>query len=616
MQAAAATVAGWQDAEAQCSGSGSGINYSSRLERFETKHWDSQKNCSQREADIEAAAEEPLLGPNGSEDGTHQSIFGLPMVRPTSRIAVTTEGLTTLVDMTYTAFLVPICIAFNEPISWDWLGACDLAAGAIFTLAIFVQLHTGIIVRYNLQRKVVMCGATVARMHLFQGTMLIDIASALPAWIEVSFFLGWSSMPSGNVLRVLLCLRWLRMLRLVMFVQAQFVVNVLRNLGRRVLSWQFPLQILYLGDIMFCALVLTNLLGMAWVFTAVLEGTENSWMASVGDQNLAINGTRVDQYFAAVFFAMTTMSTNGYGDVVPKNTVERAVAIVIMMVGVLFFGYVISSLSVMLQMFSPEARRAVIFRDKINRVDSWMSYRHLPNTLRSDITGYYANSWVPQSEIQEAQLFEELPAFLRGEVATHLVGPILQELSLWQAMPERERWRLAALLHPQQLLPGHDLCQEGEFATGVWLLQEGELLAIKDAVRWERLSAPALVGEEALQAEGSPMRKCTFRAVGGCTLWGLDRKEVEPLLKVFPDMVASLSTRSTGSRILRSLNLQGLFPTEGGAAHNVSEMNDRSDDSSNGSGNHGFGPIADRGKRGKHPRGGAPHSEEEHLPGT
>ncbi len=28
-----------------------------------------------------------------------------------------------------------------------------------------------------------------------------------------------------------------------------------------------------------------------------------------------------------------------------------------------------------------------------------------------------------------------------------------------QAMPGEERWRLAALLHPRQLLPGHDLCQ-------------------------------------------------------------------------------------------------------------------------------------------------------------
>lgn len=28
-----------------------------------------------------------------------------------------------------------------------------------------------------------------------------------------------------------------------------------------------------------------------------------------------------------------------------------------------------------------------------------------------------------------------------------------------QALPESERWRLAAIMHPLQLLPGHDLTQ-------------------------------------------------------------------------------------------------------------------------------------------------------------
>ena len=37
----------------------------------------------------------------------------------------------------------------------------------------------------------------------------------------------------------------------------------------------------------------------------------------------------------------------------------------------------------------------MIFRDKINKVDAWMSYRQLPGSLRSDITGYYANSCSP-----------------------------------------------------------------------------------------------------------------------------------------------------------------------------------------------------------------------------
>ncbi len=48
----------------------------------------------------------------------------------------------------------------------------------------------------------------------------------------------------------------------------------------------------------------------------------------------------------------------------------------------------------------------MIFRDKINKVDAWMSYRQLPGSLRSDITGYYANSCSP--------LLPSLPSCVRA----------------------------------------------------------------------------------------------------------------------------------------------------------------------------------------------------------
>ena len=55
----------------------------------------------------------------------------------------------------------------------------------MFTASILGRLHTGVVVRYNLQRKVVMDGRMVARMYLFHGTMIADVASTLPSWLEV-----------------------------------------------------------------------------------------------------------------------------------------------------------------------------------------------------------------------------------------------------------------------------------------------------------------------------------------------------------------------------------------------------------------------------------------------
>ncbi len=41
----------------------------------------------------------------------------------------------------------------------------------------------------------------------------------------------------------------------------------------------------------------------------------------------------MDQYVAAIHFAMTTMATVGYGDVAPRTRTERLVAMIIMVIG-------------------------------------------------------------------------------------------------------------------------------------------------------------------------------------------------------------------------------------------------------------------------------------------
>ncbi len=44
-------------------------------------------------------------------------------------------------------------------------------------------------------------------------------------------------------------------LRFLLRLQAEFVANFMGQLGRKLLSWQVPLQTLYLVDIVFCGLV-------------------------------------------------------------------------------------------------------------------------------------------------------------------------------------------------------------------------------------------------------------------------------------------------------------------------------------------------------------------------
>ena len=50
-------------------------------------------------------------------------------------------------------------------------------------------------------------------------------------------------------------------------------------------------------------------------------------------------------YLAALYWTFTTMSTVGYGDITARTGLEQFLAIVLMLFGVVFFSFVIGSIS-------------------------------------------------------------------------------------------------------------------------------------------------------------------------------------------------------------------------------------------------------------------------------
>jgi hypothetical protein len=100
-------------------------------------------------------------------------------------------------------------------------------------------------------------------------------------------------------------------------------------------------------------------------FVALLEGYTFSWVnfyppfiQFYGDQDVAPFGgqvrlsqaeaqgiSKVWLYFAGCYWALTTVSTVGYGDISAVNTAELILSMAIQVLGVVFFGLLISTIS-------------------------------------------------------------------------------------------------------------------------------------------------------------------------------------------------------------------------------------------------------------------------------
>ncbi|KAK9812616.1 hypothetical protein WJX72_000666 [[Myrmecia] bisecta] len=480
------------------------------------------------------------------------SILGLPLIHPHSCITGIESIVMALVDATYSAFIVPIGVAFETGVNGvTWPVICDLVAGALFNLDIFILLHTGFVVTHNLRRKVIMNGPLIAWYYCRRGALITDVLSAIPFWAELGLIVIGNNHSRGPALQAFLALRLFRLVRLVRFIKGVFLQLGSRSGSR--FAKLISSSVIYFVLTVYAACALINLLGCIWYFTARREGLANSWLTSVAGQDLT-TASRLRQYVASIYYAMTTITTVGYGDITAHTAAEELVAIFIMFIGVLFFGFLIGSLGELLEQSSMAARRAAVLRNKFDDVEAWMRKRKLPREMCNEITSFYADIWARQADWKDEQFFAELPAATRSRVAGHMLRQVLQTSDIFRCLSSEARERIAGKVHPRMVSPGHDLCEQGEEADCMWILQEGDILSLRCGREVGVLEPPAVLGEAVILPELGRHRAFTFRAVTWCTVWELRLVDIRVLLNVYPELLDKM-VHAFMERLLKRIRL-------------------------------------------------------------
>lgn len=74
---------------------------------------------------------------------------------------------------------------------------------------------------------------------------------------------------------------------------------------------------------------------------------------------------------ASIYWAFTTMTTVGYGDLIVTTTLERAFCVFGMVVGATVFGYIVGNVSVMMESFDVQS---ALQTQKMDRVKVNIQY--------------------------------------------------------------------------------------------------------------------------------------------------------------------------------------------------------------------------------------------------
>lgn len=222
------------------------------------------------------------------------------------------------------------------------------------------------------------------------------------------------------------------------------------------------------------------------------------------------NGTPFFRYTAALYWSITTMATVGYGDIVAHSIPERWYALLTMLVGIGFFGYIVGNVASILA--------------SIDRMGSEYSDYVFDHRLGFD----------------DESFLKDLPNSLRAEIAVFRHREVLRKVPFLQDAAPKTLERLAFRLKPQLLRPNDLVFRRGDRGDRMYFINRGsvEVLGDDETKVLAILQEGAFFGE--MELLNQEPRNATIRSLGFCELVYLEHSALEEAMRRFPDFAEEI----------------------------------------------------------------------------
>jgi Ion channel len=124
-------------------------------------------------------------------------------------------------------------------------------------------------------------------------------------------------------------------------------------------------------------LVLQHIIACLWIFTArFADDSKETWIY----RSQLIDATDVALYISAFYFTVTTVVTVGYGDITAVNSGEKAICILLMLIGVIAFSFGTGALSSIIANYDSSQARV---KEKMSILHSIKAEYKLSNDLHN-----------------------------------------------------------------------------------------------------------------------------------------------------------------------------------------------------------------------------------------
>eukprot|EP01052_Picozoa_sp_SAG31_P010574 SAG31_NODE_582_length_13925_cov_32.209967_5_plen_794_part_00 len=468
----------------------------------------------------------------------------------------------------YCAFAIPLYMAWDMQAEglWRYFEYCmDFS----FCLDLFLCMRTGYYdpeFHSNIydQRKII--------IRYAKGWLFIDAFAAFPLSLVGDQMKG--NMQAMRYVR--LSRTGSRLLRMVKVIKAnQLIVDAQNN---------YEINPAYIKVLKFsCAIVMmTHMLACLWYAAARMTSTgvgtcefdqlgevstctnwgsgpiwtRDTWLMQYGipesSKYYDRNGTLVweydskrhtllwEQYTAAVYWCICTVTTVGYGDISANSAPERTVAIFAAAVGATTFAFVCGNMTSIVVALDKDA---FLIQRKLDALNSFMRIREISKPLRVKCRAFCRHVW-DNTVFNEAQVVKELSPGLRMQISLEIFRDVVKEVPLFKPLRDTHVALICQRLRNISVAPAELVVRAGDEGKEMYIIQAGILDVISEdgSTKFATLRKGAYFGE--ISVVLGQRRTANVRARILCDLMVLRMRDFNAALGDYPEITELLRTRA------------------------------------------------------------------------
>jgi CRP-like cAMP-binding protein len=385
------------------------------------------------------------------------------VIAPTNKFVQRWQGYIAFL-LCYIAVATPLEVGFFEP-SFNFFFYCNqiIALSFLFDMIsnLFIALYDHRTNHY------VYCRSYIAEKY-FKSWFVVDAVSVIP-FDALYLGIGTTAFSRLSALRIFRLLRLAKLVRM----------NQLGKMFDRVeLVYTIDYTMLALVKFALTAVMFAHWLACAYGLVEELEGSKYSWMRSTEFGNVVIGAvdgdprdivSSWDLYVAALYWSTMTISTIGYGDIVPVTMVERVYVIIAMLVGAFEYGYIVGAVSNIIATRNEKINKfQMVMRD----LNAFLTDHNLPQHLRVRLREYFKYQLQGTDGQVHLKLLDRMSPALRGE-CTISMNKWMRELEFFRYCPEPLVISLSMQVTEQMYPPQEFLFQAGDVITKMFLIRKG-----------------------------------------------------------------------------------------------------------------------------------------------